>query len=264
MPGHRREAIAVRHDTLDIQTEDGTCPVHLFEPEERDPQPGVVMFMDGLGVRPALFEMAHRLSAGGYVVALPDLYYRTGFEVGDTATLFSDPVRRADWAKRILPTVSVANIMRDMPSFLALFDARSSVRPGPIGTTGYCLGGRLSLSAAGHFPDRVAAAASYHAGGLATDSADSPHRLAPSMKARVYVAGAIEDSGFDDAQKRRLEDALRDAGVDHVVETYQARHGWVPSDTAVHDPAAAERHWQTLFRLFDETLKGDVRTPAPS
>ena len=77
------------------------------------------------------------------------------------------------------------------------------------------------------------------------------------MKARVYVAGAIEDPGFDDAQKQRLEEALTAAHVDHRIEIYNARHGWVPSDTPVHDPAATERHWETLFQLFDETLKAD-------
>jgi carboxymethylenebutenolidase len=101
----------------------------------------------------------------------------------------------------------------------------------------------------------VAAAASYHGGGLATDAPDSPHLLAPRIKARVYVGGAIEDRGFDDTQKQRLEDALTQAGVAHTVETYNAKHGWVPTDTPVHDPVAAEKHWQTLFDLFDGALK---------
>jgi carboxymethylenebutenolidase len=159
--------------------------------------------------------------------------------------------------------MTVANIMRDTAALIAHFDARPSVRRGKIGTTGYCLGGRMSLAAAGHFPDRVAGAASYHGGGLATDAPDSPHRLAPNMKARVYVGGAIEDSGFDDAQKERLEKALTDAGVDHVIETYNARHGWVPSDTPVHDPVAAEKHWRTLFELLDGTLTTGLRSPVP-
>ena len=113
----------------------------------------------------------------------------------------------------------------------------------------------MSLSAAGHFPDRIAAAASYHGGNLANDAPDSPHLLAPKMKARVYVAGAIEDANFPEEQKTRLSQALAAAGVDHVVETYPARHGWVPADTPVHDPAAAERHWKTLLDLFDRTLE---------
>jgi carboxymethylenebutenolidase len=242
------------HETIAIRTDDGSCPTHIFTPAAIDrPLPSVLFFMDGLGIRPALFEMGQRLANGGYYVMMPDLYYRSGFTNGPR--LFSDPDIRAEWTKNVLPTVSVANIMRDVPAFLGYLDARDEVRPGKIGTTGYCLGGRLSLSAAGHFPNRIAAAASYHGGQLATDAPDSPHRLAPSMKARVYVAGAIEDPGFDDAQKQRLDDALTAAHVDHVVETYNARHGWVPSDTPVHDPEAAERHWQTLFDLLDNTLE---------
>lgn len=245
------------HETIQITTADGTCPTHVFHPSGAGPWAGVVMFMDGIGVRPALFEMAERLAAGGYYVLLPDLYYRSGYVVRDPKTLFTDPAIRADWMTRILPTVSVANVMRDVPAYLTYLDAQPTVQRGAIGTTGYCLGGKLSLAAAGYFPDRVAAAASYHGGHVATDDPDSPHRLAPRMKARVYVAGAIQDASFDDAQKQRLEEALTEAGVDHVIETYNARHGWVPSDTPAHDEAAAERHWQTLFRLFKDRLSGD-------
>ena len=239
------------HETLEVRTTDGICPTHLFEPDKTGRHPGVMMFMDGLGIRPALFDMAARLAAGGYRVIVPDLYYRSGYVVRDTATLFTDAATRADWFTRVMPTVSVANIMRDMPALLALLDARSMVGTGTtIATTGYCLGGKLSLSAAGHFPDRVAAAASYHGGQLATDGPDSPHLLAPVGQARIYVGGATNDSGFDDAQKQRLEDALTDARVVHTIETYNARHGWVPADTAAHDPVAAERHWETLFALL--------------
>jgi carboxymethylenebutenolidase len=124
------------------------------------------------------------------------------------------------------------------------------VKQPKVGTTGYCLGGGLSLAAAGNFPDRVAAAASFHGGRLATDAPDSPHLLAPKMKAKVYVAGATDDPSFPEDMKSRLIDALARAGVDHTVETWPARHGWVPSDTPVHDPAQAERHFRTLFDLF--------------
>ena len=123
-----------------------------------------------------------------------------------------------------------------------------------IGTTGYCMGGLMSLTAAGTYPDRIVAAASYHGGRLATDAPDSPHLLAPRIKARVYVAGAIEDQSFPDDMKARLEAALTDAGIDHKIETYQAKHGWVFRDTPVYDATAAERHWQTMLALFQAKL----------
>jgi len=104
--------------------------------------------------------------------------------------------------------------------------------------------------------ERIVAAASFHGARLATDAPESPHLLAPRMKARVYVAGAVEDASFTDEAKKRLDDALTEAGVDHTVVTYEgARHGWVPTDTPVHNPAAAERHYEALFALFDATLR---------
>jgi len=241
------------HETISLRTPDGVCPTHVFEPSDDGRWPGVLLFMDGVGIRPALFEIAERLAAGGYYVMMPDLYYRSGFTAREGSKLFSDAAVLADWRARVLPTVTTAKIMSDMPALLSHLDATTSVRRGKIGVTGYCLGGRLSLASAGHFPERVAAAASYHGGHLATDAPDSPHHLASAMKARVYVGGAIEDPSFDDAQKQRLENALTLANVDHVVETYDARHGWVPSDTPVHDAAATERHWRTLFALLKNT-----------
>lgn len=240
------------HETIQLRTPDGVCPTHIFMPAGEGPWPAVIFFMDGLGIRPALFEMGERLAAHGYYVVLPDLYYRTGFTKGPR--LFSDPAVREEWTKTVVPTMTMANIMSDVSALLGFIDEQPTVKHGKIGVTGYCMGGRLALWAAGNFPDRIAAAASYHGGRLATDEPDSPHRLAPRVRARVYVAGAIEDPGFDEAQKQRLEEALTAAHVDHKIETYNARHGWVPSDTPVHDPRAAERHWETLFDLLDHTL----------
>ncbi|TMA22512.1 MAG: dienelactone hydrolase family protein, partial [Deltaproteobacteria bacterium] len=144
---------------------------------------------------------------------------------------------------------TIANVMRDTRAFLA------QLGDGKIGTTGYCMGGRFSLAAAGTYPERVMAAAAYHPGNPASDAPDSPHLLAPRMKASVYVGGASDDPSFPEEQKQRLEKALTDAGVEHVIETYPAKHGWVPADTPVHDAAAAEKHWKTLFDLFERRLK---------
>jgi carboxymethylenebutenolidase len=244
----------VQHTQHQIATRDGRCEAHAFHPDGDRSWPSVLMYMDGIGMRPALMEIAERIANEGYYVLLPDLFYRIGFRAASAATLFSDPAARADWTSRVLPSATPAKIMSDTDAFLAHFEAQPLAQSDQIGITGYCMGGRLSLYAAGHYGDRVACAGSFHPGGLATDSPESPHRLAPQITASVYVAGAIQDPGFDDAQKERLREALTDAGVDFELETYPARHGWVPSDTPVHDPVQAERHFDNLFALLKRSL----------
>lgn len=242
--------------TIDLTTEDGVCPTHVFQPAGTGPWPAVLFFMDGVGIRPALFEMAERLAGHGYYVVLPDLYYRSGpYEPMDPRRIFGDPEMRQTLSQKFMGKLGQANALRDTRAVLAFLAGQPAVAPGKIGATGYCMGGGLAIAAAGHFPERFAAAAAYHPGHLATDAPDSPHLLAPKLQARVYVGGASDDPSFPDAMKARLETALRDAGVDHTVETYPARHGWVPSDTPVHDAAQAERHWQTLFTLLDGALQ---------
>ena len=240
---------------ITINTRDGACPAYVYRPDGKGPWPGVLIFMDGLGIRPAMLDIGDRLGTHGYFALLPDLYYRSGpYEPMNARTVFTDPEQRKVLMDKFMSLATPANIMSDTKAFLDYLDAHRDVKKGGIGTTGYCMGGLMSLTAAGTYPDRIVAAASYHGGRLATDAPDSPHRLAPNMKARVYVAGAIEDQSFPDDMKARLEQALTDAGVAHTVETYPAKHGWVLRDTPVYDPVAAERHWQTLVALFGAEL----------
>jgi carboxymethylenebutenolidase len=235
----------------EIATRDGRCPVYVWRPAGEGPWPAVLVYMDGIGIRPAMLEVGERLATHGYFVLLPDLFYRSGpYAPMNAKTVFTVPEERKVLMEKFLGLMTPANIMADTQAFLAWLSSEPDVRPGPIGTTGYCRGGLMSLAAAGTYPDRIAVAASYHASGLVTDAPDSPHRLAPRMRARVYVAGAIEDAGFPDEMKARLEQALTEAGVDHLVETYPARHGFVLRDTPTYDPAAAERHWKTLPALL--------------
>jgi carboxymethylenebutenolidase len=173
----------------------------------------------------------------------------------DAKTLFSDPEKRKILMEKFIGKATQANIMSDTKFFLDYLAACSEVKPVGIGTTGYCMGGLMSLTAAGTYPDRIVATASYHGGRLATDDPASPHLLAPKIKSRVYVAGAIEDQSFPDDMKARLEEALTKAHVDHKVETYPAKHGWVFRDTPAYDEAASERHWVTLLKLLDSKLK---------
>ncbi len=240
---------------IEIKTRDGTCPSYVYQPPGKGPWPAVLVFMDGLAIRPAMLELGERLSTLGYYVLLPDLFYRSGpYEPMDPHTVFSDPEKRKVLMEKFFAPATPANVMSDTRAFLDFLAAQPQVRPGGIGTTGYCMGGLMSLTAAGTYPDRIVAAASYHGGRLATDAPDSPHLLAPTIRARVYVAGAIEDQSFPDDMKQRLEQALTLAGVDHRIETYQAKHGWVFRDTPVHDAAAAERHWISLRELLADKL----------
>jgi carboxymethylenebutenolidase len=241
---------------VDIQTKSGTCPSYVHRPTGSGPWPAVLVFMDGIGIRPAMLEIPARLATHGYFALLPDLYYRSGpYEPMDAHSVFSDPEQR----KVLMAKFAVATpelIMSDTEAFLDWIAAQPDVKPGGIGTTGYCMGGLMSLTAAGTYPDCIVAAASYHGARLATDAPQSPHLLASKIRARVYVAGAIEDASFPDEMKARLEAALTKAGVDHTIETYPAKHGWVFRDTPVYDAAASERHWETLLALLDAKLKG--------
>lgn len=241
---------------LTLTTPDGACPVTLHYPDTNGPFPPVILYMDGPGIRPAVHEIAARLAESGYAVFLPDLFHRAGpYAPVDPKVVFTDPALREVHRKTFMATATPANVMADTAALIAAIDAAPEAAAGPIGVVGYCMGGRLALIAAAKFPERIAAAASYHGGGLANDRPDSPHRLAPRIAAKVYVGGAIEDANFTDEQKAALIAALAEAGVDHAVETYPARHGWVPRDTAAHDPAEAEHHWQTLVPFLDSALK---------
>ncbi|MGH8288223.1 MAG: dienelactone hydrolase family protein [Steroidobacteraceae bacterium] len=241
---------------IDIKTRDGHCPTYVYCPDGAGPWPAVLVFMDGLAIRPAMLQLGERLATHGYFVLLPDLFYRAGpYEPMDPKAVFADPEKRKVLMEKFFATATSANIMSDTRAFLDYLRAQRDVAPGGIGVTGYCMGGRLSLIAAGTYPDEIVAAASYHGGRLANDDTDSPHRLAPKMKARVYVAGAIEDQSFPDDMKARLDEALAAAGVDHTVETYPARHGWVFPDFPVYDAAASERHWRTMLALFEAKLR---------
>ena len=240
----------------EIKTRDGSCPSYVYRPTGAGPWPAVLVYMDGLAIRPAMLQLGERLATHGYFVLLPDLFYRAGpYEPMDPKAVFSDPQKRKILMGKYFAVATSANIMSDTRAFLDYLAAQRDVRPGGIGTTGYCMGGRMSLIAAGTYPESIVAAASYHGGNLANDAPDSPHLLAPKIKARVYVGGATDDQSFPDDMKARLEKALTDAGVDHKIETYPAKHGWVFCDFPVYDAAAAERHWQTMLSLFDSTLR---------
>jgi carboxymethylenebutenolidase len=146
-------------------------------------------------------------------------------------------------------------IIADSGAYADFLLARPEVSGSAIGSTGYCLGGRMSLLAAGGLGDKIGAAASFHGGRLAVaDDPNSPHLAADRITATVYVAGAVEDGSFTAEQAELLDRALSDAGVDHIVEFYPAHHGFAMADNATYDADAAARHWEALGRLYGSSL----------
>jgi carboxymethylenebutenolidase len=242
-------------EQVSISTRDGECPAYVCTPSEPGRHPSVIFYMDGLGIRPTIFDMGQRLAGYGYVVLVPDLFYRAGrYEPLDPKEIFASGDARTAIG-HLLTSTDNRRAGEDTEAFLAYLDSREDVAGSKVGTTGYCMGGAISLTAAGRYPERIAAAASFHGGNLATDSELSPHLLAPSMTAQVYVAGADQDSSYPPEMAARLEQALGDAGVDHRCEIYpEALHGWTMADFPVYNEAAAERHWDALVALFAATL----------
>lgn len=240
---------------VDIDTGDGRLDCYVGTPEGEGVWPAVILYMDAFGIRPHLAEMAQRLASHGYVVVVPNLYYRSGaYAPFDPKLVVSEGPER-DRFKGMIQSITDTLVMRDSAAVLTMIDAHPAVRSGRVGVVGYCMGGGFALSAAGTFPDRVAAAASFHGGSLATDKPDSAHRLAAHMKARVYIGVAEIDAGFPPEQQSRLERALAEAGVDYTIEIYKgARHGFAVTGHLVYDRDASERHWQRLLRLFGDTL----------
>lgn len=241
-----------------IPTPDGDARAFAFTPDiGTGPWPAVIMFMDAPAIRPALFAMGERLAQAGYYVLLPDLFWRAGpYAPPNIAKARAGDAEAVALFTKLRGSTGVDRQITDTKACLDWLARQADAKSTRVGVTGYCMGGAIALRAAGMFPDRIAAAASFHGGNMATDHEKSPHLLASKIRAKVLVAGAENDSGYDEAQNARLKSALADADVDATVSIWKGcLHGWVPSDMAVHNPEGAERHWRELIALFDETLK---------
>jgi len=240
-----------------VSTPDGVLDCYLFEPAGAvaRPVPGIVLYMDAFAIRPALASMAERLASEGFVVALPNLYYRSGtFPPFDPHLVAAGGAERERFSSMI-KSIDGAMVMRDTDAVIALLDRTPGVRPGPLGAVGYCMGGGYALSAAGTFPDRISVAASFHGGSLATASPHSPHLLAARMRARLYIGVAEHDPSFSAEQRALLERTLTQAGVDYELEVYPgAKHGFAVTGHLVYDAAASERHWERLVALLRRSL----------
>ena len=241
---------------VQIPAPDGRSPGTLHVPDGTGPWPGVLLFPDAGGARETMRQMADRLAGTGYVALVPDIYYRAGeWAPFDVATLFTDPGERARLGT-LAGALSNDRIIADAGAYAEFLLARPEVSGAAIGTTGYCLGGYLSLVAATGLGRTVAAAASFHGGRLAVDgNPSSPHLAADRITATVYVAGATGDDSFTAEQADLLRSALTEAGVDFTLEIYPSHHGFAVPDNPTYDAEAAARHWDALGRLYRDHLR---------
>lgn len=247
-------AYGVSQTQTTVQAKDGPANLWVLHPQGEGSWPGVIFYMDAFGIRPAMIEMASHIASQGYVVLLADLFYR----FGAYGPLDPKEVLKGDFRATVGPMMASTDnhkAAEDSAALLAYLDSRTDVKGSKVGTVGFCMGGGMALTAAAYYPDRVAAAASFHGGNLATDQPTSPHLQVPKIKAEVLVAGADQDHSYPPEMAERFEAALNDAGVKHKSEIYEGKlHGWMKPDMPVFDAPGAERGWKELFALYARTL----------
>lgn len=243
---------------IDIPAADGTTEAVVARPEAVGPHPGVLLFMDAIGLRPRIEEMADRIASWGYVVLAPNTFYRSGTAAETTPTTdLRDPEERAAYGKvssAYLAELTGARMEADLPYYVTALRALEGVDAGPIGVTGYCMGARFSTRAAGLEPT-VAACGGFHGAELVTPEEDSPHtRLATARAAFAY--GHADRDKLNPAEAiATLEATLDAAGLEASSAVYpDAPHGFTMSDTSSYQEAGAERHFEELRELFDRVL----------
>jgi carboxymethylenebutenolidase len=254
---------AVVETDVEIKTPDGTCDA-AFIRLETGSYPGVLIWPDAFGLRPAVRDMAKRLAAEGYSVLAPNPFYRISKAPFTDASNFSFQ-NPADMAKLrpLMASVNAAgNAEKDAAAYVAFLDAQNEVNKAKkMGTQGYCMGGALVMRTAAALPDRIGAGASFHGGGLVTDKPDSPHLLAPKITARMYFGVASNDDARQPDAKDKLKEAFAAAKVPAEIEVYAgALHGWCMPDmpaqngTPIYNKPDAERAWAKLIALYKAAL----------
>ena len=248
---------------VQVKTPDGTCDAALIHPASGS-HPAVLIWPDAFGLRPSMRDIGKRIAAEGYTVLVPNPFYRVAKApvIADPASFsFSNP---ADMAKLrpLMGSVTASGAAeRDAVAYVAFLDAQSQVdKTKKVGTQGYCMGGPLVMRTAAAVADRVGAGASFHGGGLVTDSPESPHLLAPKMKARLYIGIASNDDTRQPDAKDKLREAFAAAKVPAEIEVYGSLHGWCVPDmpmqngAPIYNKADAEKAWAKLVALYKTAL----------
>jgi len=257
---------------IEILTPDGTMDGYAAWPDGGGPFPLVVLFMDVWGLREELFSIARRVATEGYYCVVPNLYYRKGkirYERRNAAgKMVSFDTLPQDLQKEMVTlarSLSREMVRTDVAAILD-FTRHEPVDPGPAGSVGFCLGGRIGVRAAQEFPQRFVATASLHGTLLVTDAPDSPHRLEPLMRGELYCGSAEHDHNSTPEILVALDKAM--GGRTDLIYRQNlhigARHGYALPDRDVHDRAAAETDWREIFAMFERQLKRPARAPGPA
>ena len=248
---------------VDVKTPDGVCDATFIHPTSGS-HPGVLVWPDAFGLRPAMVDIGKRIATEGYSVLVPNPFYRVTKAPGIDMSNFSFQ-NQADMAKLrpLMASVTAQGAAeRDAVAFIAFLDAQKPVNTAKkIGTQGYCMGGPLVLRTAAAVPTRVGAGASFHGGGLVSDQPTSPHLPIPKMKARLYIGIAANDDQRQPDAKDKLKEACAAANVPAEIEVYKSLHGWCVPDMPATDPSNpiynkpdAEKAWAKLVALYKAAL----------
>jgi carboxymethylenebutenolidase len=244
-----------RGEDIEVKTPDGVADAYFAHPP-KGRFPGVLIWPDIFGLRPAFKQMAMRLAESGYSVLVINPFYRT--KKAPTAPDhpdFNDPATRQALMS-LAGTLNAKTAETDAPAFVSFLDSQPSVdKKRKIGTTGYCMGGPFVLRTAAALPSRIGAGATFHGGGLVTDKPDSPHLLIPQMKAHFLIAIAENDDQKDPKSKDVLRESFAQTHLPAEIEVYAGTmHGWCPPDSQVYNPDQAEKAWTRLLALFSNSL----------
>jgi carboxymethylenebutenolidase len=247
--------VAVVESEVDIRTPDGTADAYFVHPAT-GAHPGVLVWPDIFGLRPAFRQMGKRLAQSGYSVLVVNPFYRT--KHAPTAPEhpdFQDPATR-DALMTLMHSLTPATAQTDAAALVAWLDGQSAVsQKHKMATTGYCMGGPFTMRTAAQFPERLGAGASFHGGGLVTDKPDSPHLLIPKIKAHFLIAIAANDDEKQPEAKDVLRSQFAKTKVPAEIEVYAGTmHGWCPPDSQVYNHDQAEKAWSRMLALFKSSL----------
>jgi carboxymethylenebutenolidase len=260
--GSASGAMQVTERNVEIKTADGTCDAAFIYPTTGS-HPAVLIWPDAFGLRPSMRDIGKRIAAEGYSVLVPNPFYRVAkAPVFENASNFDFQKDRAKLTPLTGSVSAAGNAEKDAVAYIGWLDQQKEVNTSKkVGTQGYCMGGPLIVKTAAAVPNRVGAAASFHGGGLVTNGPDSPHLLAPKIKARMYFGIASNDDMSQPDAKTKLKEAFEAAKVPAEIEVYaNSLHGWCVPDmpmqngAPIYNKADAERAWGKLVALYKAAL----------